>query len=567
MMGVVERIRAIGRRGDDGSRRLPAAAGGAIEPVDEPLEALEDDGEKPLRTGSYSLQAVMPSLTIRQLRRLDDLGPVGFGRDRGRGADRRIRRAVERAWRRADRDRNRAERELRNMRRTVRDPDRDKFTARRLDPRLMSGLASGWGSDRLGLPWHSTSISSSAVLDPVLAPSGPMLDGPVIGLDWRSGVPYRYDPWSAYRKGLVTHVNGMVCGVMGSGKSMALKTLAWRSVWYGRQVLVEGDPKGEWAQVAHAIGGQVVRAGGGDYINPLDLGDRPVGVDAGQWDRDVLVKRVDALKAMVAPLLHREVSQAESRVLGAAVAELSDGRAVPTIAALCDLLSSDWVEDADIRGIAGQGRDTCDTLLLALDDFVHGSYAGAFEKESTVDIDPAAPMIVFDTGSVYDGDEIRRNVYMAAMDAAIERLCRRRDGLFRVIIAEEGWHVLSNLALVRSWNERMRLSGDMGTSSWMVLHELADLDRYADKGSGEAALIESVLTMTSTKILHRQSPSSMPSVRRLLPDLTDEEESWLRTLPQGVGLWRVGERMRDAVLPLMGPTAYGIFNTDKGRNG
>ena len=73
----------------------------------------------------------------------------------------------------------------------------------------------------------------------------------------RDGGP---EPWALYAAGVLTNPNVLLAGVIGQGKSALAKSLALRSLAAGRRVYVPGDPKGEWAPVAAAVGGQVVDA-------------------------------------------------------------------------------------------------------------------------------------------------------------------------------------------------------------------------------------------------------------------------------------------------------------------
>ena len=97
---------------------------------------------------------------------------------------------------------------------------------------------------------------------PFLAEAGLGSDGVLIGTDSWSGAAFVYDPWVLYEQGVLTNPNQLLAGVIGKGKSMLAKSLATRSIAFGRKVYVPGDPKGEWSVVAHAVGGQVIELGG-----------------------------------------------------------------------------------------------------------------------------------------------------------------------------------------------------------------------------------------------------------------------------------------------------------------
>lgn len=557
-------------KGHAGGELVPS---GTRLPVPADTDAL--DGRTPLMRGSYGMDPVLPELTVRQLRRLDREGPVAFGRKRGPLVERRIRKAIKRTTRLQAERRERVARELKERERRARAEARRQDERPMPSPRMLFGWGTGFaGPDRLMLPWHSTGVAQTAVLDPFLFSGRPPVDGPLVGRDNSSGVEWRFDPWMAYRAGLVTQPNMMIAGPMGTGKSMCLKTWSSRETMepWNRKVIVEGDPKGEWARLAKALGGEVVHAGGGTIINLLDFGDRPANMDENRWQADMLVRRIDALESLTAPVRPEKPSldQRERALARMILQELAGRRAVPTLTGMLRLLESDWAHEVRVAGLDAPERDDAARgLVLILDEFVSGPHRGAFESESTVRIDPSSPMIVFDTGAIQQGMETRKAVWTAAMNSAIERLVAHHhaDGLFRIVIAEEGHQVLRNPALVRSWDQRMRLCGDLGVCNCMLVHELQDLEKYADQGTSQRKLIESILTMTSVKILYRQPAEALNVMGRLLDDLSPAERALLPRLPQGVGLWRVGATVRAAVHPIMGPEAYEVMNQDEGRMG
>ena len=92
---------------------------------------------------------------------------------------------------------------------------------------------------------------------PFLAESGLGSEGVLIGQDAWSGAGFVYDPWVLYRLGVLTNPNCLLAGVVGRGKSTLAKSLATRSIAFGRRCYVPGDPKGEWS----AVGAQRRRPG------------------------------------------------------------------------------------------------------------------------------------------------------------------------------------------------------------------------------------------------------------------------------------------------------------------
>ncbi len=123
---------------------------------------------------------------------------------------------------------------------------------------------------------HRASSATLAGAYPFLAPA-PADVGVYVGVDALTGGPFCFDPWALYAAGVLTNPNVLLAGVIGQGKSALAKSLAVRSIAAGRRVYVPGDPKGEWAPVAHAVGGTVVSLGQGlsTRLNPLDPGSPP----------------------------------------------------------------------------------------------------------------------------------------------------------------------------------------------------------------------------------------------------------------------------------------------------
>ena len=137
----------------------------------------------------------------------------------------------------------------------------------------------------LRLPSHRASSATLAGVYPFLA-STPLDRGVYVGTDAFTGSAFCFDPWTLYAEGVLTNPNMLLAGVIGQGKSALAKSLAVRSIAAGRRVYVPGDPKGEWAPVAEAVGGRVIALGHGlaTRLNPLDAGGARHGASGGQTD-------------------------------------------------------------------------------------------------------------------------------------------------------------------------------------------------------------------------------------------------------------------------------------------
>jgi Helicase HerA, central domain len=124
--------------------------------------------------------------------------------------------------------------------------------------------------------------------------------------------------WDRFGDGLDNH-NSVVLGRSGAGKSYLVKLEALRSLYRGVDIAVI-DPEDEYARLARAVGGTLIRLGQpGVHLNPFDLPItvRPDGRRTAP--RDALIRRSLFLHTFLAVLLG-DLSAAERAVLDRAIA-------------------------------------------------------------------------------------------------------------------------------------------------------------------------------------------------------------------------------------------------------
>lgn len=519
---------------------------------------------KPIREGTYSTVAIRPVLTMRQLAKVDEKGPIGSIGIVAREPKWERKLAVHEALA-----------EMGAAERRAALPQKTKQRAQSETLPISARGKHGWSP---AIPWHSASFPTVGVLDPFVADSGGRTRGPVVGLSDLTGSLFRYDAWTPYDQGLATSVNGLVAGMMGGGKSMFLKTWAVRECRppYNRRIIIEGDPKGEWSAVARTVGGQVVAVGGGQYMNLLDAGSKPVSMTPSAWRADVLQRQLSALMGVFEALdVGSRPGQVVQQLLTTLLAQQYDAGWQTTILDIYTALLEGWARKNAERLSAMMSptdvEEASRAVVRILNPLVNGGLAHAFERASTVRINPKSPMTVFDTGSAGAGSgnrtSQRKMLYTAAMNSAVERLCASRDGEHRIVIAEEGYQLLQIPQLVDSWESRMRLSGDLKTSNWLLVHEIGDIDKYTNQGSANRETVQGILTLSTTQVLFRQSEASLGALPKYLPGLTDREIRQLQGLPIHGALWRVGDTVRDVVTARMTPEEYKLFDTSAGRRG
>jgi type IV secretory pathway VirB4 component len=383
----------------------------------------------------------------------------------------------------------------------------------------------------LRLPPHRASSATLAGAYPWLTVRPPQRGIP-IGVDAISGAPFAFDPWTQYADGWLTNPNVLLAGVIGQGKSALAKTIALRSVAAGRRVFVAGDPKGEWAAVADAVGGQVVRLGPGlpARLNPLDTGSS---ADPGEGH----AQRLRLLGSLAQQALGRPLRPVEHTALDEALR--AGRRPSVTLNDVTDMLLHHSEPQAPGGPAAAQlARDTRD-VAHALRRTVTGDLAGMFDGHSTITLDAAAPIVVLDLSRLSGHDDavaLAMTCGAAWLDTALA--AAGGSSAQRWVIYDEAWRLLPSLPLVRQMQARWKLSRALGVANLLVLHRLSDLDAAGAHGSEIRAVADGLLADCSTRVVYRQESDQLTATAGLL-GLTEPERAVIARLSRGVGLWKL----------------------------
>ena len=405
-------------------------------------------------------------------------------------------------------------------------------------------------------PHRATTAQLQAVY-PFVAEAGFGTRGAYIGRDLLGGA-FAYDPWELYQAGRVTSPNALVIGQIGRGKSALVKTYLWRELVFGRQAWVV-DPKGEYGPLAAACGVTPIRLapGGGVRLNPLDPpASGALGATDGQRRQAELLVSL-AAASLGRPLLPRERTAAEL-ALGAVSAADRSGRPPTLPAVIQALLVPDWTSASSIHSdeaaLAADGRE----VALELRRLVDGDLRGMFDGETTAGLDLGAPVVVLDLSAVYASSAL--GVLMTCATAWLQAAFSSGDGVRRIVVVDEAWAVLSDLAIARWLRASAKLSRAHGVATWVVVHRLSDLTAAGDAGSEQVRLARGLLADVETRIVYGQPPSEVESAQDLL-GLSDTEAELLPRLPRGVALWKVGTRSL-LVEHRLGAAERAIVDTD-----
>ena len=422
------------------------------------------------------------------------------------------------------------------------------------------GPEAGRSYRQLWIPAHRGTSDVVAGAYPFLAEAGLGSHGVFIGQDAWSGGGFCYDPWTLYAEGVLTNPNALLAGVVGKGKSCLAKSIATRSIAFGRRVYVPGDPKGEWTPVSLAVGGAAIRLGPGTghRLNPLDPGPTSSALPDDEWRRVVAGRRRSLLGSLAQAALGRPLGSLEHTALDAALVAAVGGADVPTLPGVVDSLiqPSVGIPGATPEELSRDGRD----LAHALRRLVSGDLAGLFDGPSTVAFNPSLPMVSLDMSAISGSDELVAMV-MTCASAWMEAALTDPSAGQRWVIYDEAWRLMRQPALLARMQSQWKLSRGLGIANLLIVHRLSDLDAVGDHDSQARALAKGLLGDCSTKVIYQQETSEAAHTASLL-GLTTAERAQLPDLQRGEGLWHVGQHAF-VVRHITTPDELALFDTNQ----
>jgi type IV secretory pathway VirB4 component len=372
------------------------------------------------------------------------------------------------------------------------------------------------------------------------------------------GGPFCFDPWDLYRRGVLTNPNLIVLGQLGRGKSTFVKTFVWRQLAHGRHAWIV-DPKGEYGPLAVASGAEPIRLapGGPLRLNPLDPAPSRFGSNA---TRVVgAATRAELVCSLVSSSLGRPVAPPERTAVEMAVRSVLADRAEATLSdVVTALLQPDPALAALVRtdpaGLASDGR----IAALELRRLVAGDLGGMFDGPTTPGLRLDAPVVVLDLSAVFASPALA--LLMTCATAWLQAILAEGGGPKRLLVVDEAWAVLHDMATARWLQATFKLSRSLGVANVAVVHRLSDLRAAGAEGSSQQLLAEGLLADAETRVVFGQPPSEASSSGHLL-QFTEVERDLVARLPRGVALWKVGDRSF-VVEHHVGPMEVDLVDTD-----
>ena len=410
-------------------------------------------------------------------------------------------------------------------------------------------------------PAHRATTAHLQAAYPFVAEAGLGARGTYLGRDLL-GESFCFDPWELYRAGALTSPNMVVLGQIGRGKSTFVKSFLWRQQVIGHHAWVV-DPKGEYGPLARACGVTPLRIapGGRLRLNPLDAPTAGAPDGRGQDGRtpEGARRRGELVCSLAAASLGRALSPPERTATDLAVRDASRRAGPPTLPAVIGaLLDPDPASSAEVRidvaGLAADGRQ----VALELRRLVEGDLAGMFDGPTSAGLDLTGALVVVDLSALYASPAL--GLTMMCATAWLQAVLASGDGVKRLVVVDEAWAILHNLAIARWLQAGFKLSRAFGVANVAVVHRLSDLRAAGAEGSEQQRLAEGLLADAETRVVFGQPPSEAEAAADLL-GLTTTEAELLPQLPRGVALWKVGSRSF-LVEHRLGPAESALVDTD-----
>lgn len=383
---------------------------------------------------------------------------------------------------------------------------------------------------------HRVTTAHFQAAYPFIAEGGLGGRGVYIGQDIFGGA-FCYDPWELYGKAL-SGPNMLVIGQIGFGKSSLVKSYVWRQIAFGRRAVML-DPKGENGALCEAVGVSPLKLepGGAIRLNPLDA---TVG-DPSRTKEQISQDQLGVLSAVISASLNRKLTPEERAACRVALNTANElQRGEPTLPGVVNALLRPTSDGAatvatSAESLAAASRD----IALELQRLCEGDLKGMFDGPTSGNIDLSAPLVSFDLTAVYQSEAL--GILMVCAAAWLQRALARPEPTKRIMVLDEAWVCLRNVAIARWLQASYKLARAYGVQNIAVVHRLSDLTSAGDATSEQVQLARGLLSDSETRVIYYQAPGDVAAAAELL-GFTESESEIIPTLRRGQALWKVGTR-------------------------
>ena len=294
--------------------------------------------------------------------------------------------------------------------------------------------------------------------------------GPVVGVDrLAGGSPFGLDPLAHVVAGSATNPNMVISGAPGNGKSAFVKQFIWNLVGAFGYRFVATDVKGEYRDLAAALGAPVLdlRPGGQTRINPLE-------------DEN---GRLEFAAALGSLCVDRSLDPVERAALTAAIRVLPDRPLLSDLLGVLREMPATVCEELVME--PGDALEATRALRFGFGDLLTGSLAGMFDGHSTVSTASSPRGFVVDVSGCGTDDRVLRFASLAGQRAVMQMLAGSTQRTLRV--NDEGWRTTSTLEGVRFLQHDFKLGRNDAMCNVLVVHRFSEIGAQADGVVGEIA--------------------------------------------------------------------------------
>src|SRR3984893_12071245 len=413
---------------------------------------------------------------------------------------------------------------------------------------------------------HQVTTANIGAAYPFMAQRSLGSRGVYIGQDLYGAGGFCYDPWELYPH-TITSPNMLVIGQLGKGKSAQVKTYVARQLVFGRRAFImdpkDQDGQGEYTRLCQANGVRPIRLepGGKVRLNPLDT--RVAGGGLSDWE--IRRDQLKVLYALIESTLKRDLVPAEHSAIDAAVraatAQAAEQGVEPTLDMVAEWLIHPREGAAERLGMErGElllaGRDAALTLVRLCE----GDLAGMVDGQTSAGIDFTAPLVSLDMSALYQSEAL--GILMICAQARIQRALMADRSVRRILVIDEGWAVLSNLAVARWLQYSIKMARATGGPGILFIHRLSDLTATGSEDSEQHQIAKGMLSDTETQVIFTQSSAEVQRAKELL-QLNGAQAETIPDLAPHVALWRVGRYTSEIRHRLLTEDEKWLVDTDE----
>jgi type IV secretory pathway VirB4 component len=369
----------------------------------------------------------------------------------------------------------------------------------------------------------------SGLIDPKTCNKVPGLWVGYCGLN-RSGGVFSFDEYQLYRAGLLNNLNVIVLGEINMRKSSLIKSMIYRGIACGYNYLVT-DFKGEYAPLAEAVGGKVLKFGpeARNFINPLD-------------DRMDFTTRLELVASMAITVMGQDrtgLTVIERSLLEQAIKDAlaNPGRSLRGVATLPDVIEKLFRPTEEMANAMYRPKRELEQwgyeMALALKQLTEGELRGMFHETTSAGLFDDTPLLVMECKGVKDQAAA---IITLMFNYFTQSQWGKSSGMgrFHRVIHDESWALAAYPAFVDSERRAFKLGRSQGVAHWIVVHHLNNLYR-----SGMNEAVKDLIADSDTRIIYRQDPTEVQQTAEEL-ELSEAEVAQIVNLVPGKAIWKVG---------------------------